>query len=374
MWNCLGMYSRPVLLQSLREQKMQCARMMKVMASQTVQIESMSSSLEAEIQRRKKLEKSSKEAEEENRRGRMAAHHMQSEIGRLETIIEAMAIINPNQVQHLNQNQISFGFHDRSKAYDLDGKFDPYLTSSTYEGGLSVAESQPEPAKEAVAAAASALPTAAKVTVGTSTRDLAQTGDPEHTVMQWEKDQLKRVVWLLERFFVDAEADAKEELVYSAEESDADGSKGLRLAYHSLVKEEQLNSCSLLALLRDSMLFLKDGEYPRFYPLRGYTNRLCRLHNGPVAAGPTALDQAAHCQAESQAHGGGIRDGRGSSGGAGGGSVGPAAPRRDDVEDIAQCASHAVRHLALAGVQHIQPHGGHASEHHRYLAATHWQA
>jgi hypothetical protein len=86
------MYSRPVLLQSLREQKMQSARLMKVMASQTIQIESMSTALEAEIQKRKKLEKTSKAAEEENRRGRMASHHMQSEIQRLETIVEVTRV------------------------------------------------------------------------------------------------------------------------------------------------------------------------------------------------------------------------------------------------------------------------------------------
>ena len=87
-----GMYSRPVLLQSLREQKMQSSRMMKIMASQTVQIEEMTTNVEFEIQKRKKLEKYLKVAEDENRKGRMALHHMQSEIQRLESVIEVLYI------------------------------------------------------------------------------------------------------------------------------------------------------------------------------------------------------------------------------------------------------------------------------------------
>jgi hypothetical protein len=89
-----GMYSRPVLLQSLREQKMQSAKMIKIMGSQTVQIENMTSTLDNEISRRKKLEGHLKTSEEDNRRGKMAMHHMQSEIQRLETIIEVLDVLH----------------------------------------------------------------------------------------------------------------------------------------------------------------------------------------------------------------------------------------------------------------------------------------
>ena len=83
-----GMYSRPVLIQSLREQKMQCSRMIKVMASQTIQIESMTQTLETEISRRMGLEKQLRMMEEDSKKAKLAAHHMQSELQRLETVIE----------------------------------------------------------------------------------------------------------------------------------------------------------------------------------------------------------------------------------------------------------------------------------------------
>ena len=62
--------------------------MIKVMASQTIQIESMTQTLETEISRRMGLEKQLRMMEEDSKKAKLAAHHMQSEIQRLETVIE----------------------------------------------------------------------------------------------------------------------------------------------------------------------------------------------------------------------------------------------------------------------------------------------
>lgn len=108
-----GMYTRRMLINSLGEQKLLSTSLEKMLSAQTLELESCHMLVVGEIEKRKELEEVLKNSEAEIVKQRMVSHHIEQEILRLETIVEAMAIINPTQVTHLRNMQMDFKFKTR---------------------------------------------------------------------------------------------------------------------------------------------------------------------------------------------------------------------------------------------------------------------
>lgn len=186
-----------------------------------------------------------------------------------------MAIINPNQISHLMENQAQFGFHNRSKAYGIDGTFDPFLSG---DAGAAFIEDKHEATEEerikaelerksAVAlkvneqAAHGSHPVAKvqKKSVYTSTRDMFGTGTLSDLVSKSDKDKLVRLEWLLNRFF--GSEDADDTATIRAEGENPDETETVPFAsYTFLSKRARPESRAAIELLRSMLLFLQDGE------------------------------------------------------------------------------------------------------------------
>ena len=108
-----GLYTRQMLIASLNEQKLMTAGLEKMMAAQTVEVDECRDLTEREIAKRKLLETRLKEAHAEIHKNKMYGHHAEQEMKRLETIVEAVALLNPRQVEHLKRLQPQFQFKQR---------------------------------------------------------------------------------------------------------------------------------------------------------------------------------------------------------------------------------------------------------------------
>ena len=189
-------------------------------------------------------------------------------------LLQSMAIINPNQISHLMENQAQFGFHNRSKAYGMDGTFDPFLSSDASAGFIDdkheITEEERIKAelerKGAIALkvdeqAYHSQPVAKvqKKSVYTSTREIFGTGALSDLVSKGDKDKLVRLEWLLSRFF--APEDAEDSAVMFAEEERPDDAEIIPLvSYIFLFKHARPDSRTAIELLRSILLFLQDGE------------------------------------------------------------------------------------------------------------------
>lgn len=185
-----------------------------------------------------------------------------------------MAIINPNQISHLMENQTQFGFHNRSKAYGMDGTFDPFLSGDASAGFI---EDKHEATEEEQIKAeldkkgalvmhttdeSHKAPPVAKVqkkSVYTSTRDKFGNGDLSDLVSKSDKDKLVRLEWLLARFFAsEGENDDTSRIFAEEERSDETNAVPL-MSYSSLSQHVTPESKSSLELLKSMLLFLQDG-------------------------------------------------------------------------------------------------------------------
>jgi hypothetical protein len=108
-----GMYTRQMLVQSLTEQKQLATSLERMMAAQTVQLEECMDIVEKEISKRKDLERKIGSLNTEINKYKMVQHHLEEETKRVEAIVDAMAIINPRQVEHLKALQLAFNFKER---------------------------------------------------------------------------------------------------------------------------------------------------------------------------------------------------------------------------------------------------------------------
>jgi len=108
-----GLYTRQMLIASLNEQKLMTAGLEKMMAAQTVEVDECRDLAEREIEKRKLLETRLKDAHAEIHKNKMYGHHAEQEMKRMETIVEAVALLNPRQVEHLKRLQPQFQFKQR---------------------------------------------------------------------------------------------------------------------------------------------------------------------------------------------------------------------------------------------------------------------
>ena len=185
-----------------------------------------------------------------------------------------MAIINPNQISHLMENQAQFGFHNRSKAYGMDGTFDPFLSgdaSSAFIEDRHEATEEERIKAELERKTAHALNThehaahgshpAVKVqkkSVYTSTRDMFGSGALSDLVSKSDKDKLVRLEWLLSRFFAE---DPEDTTTMFAEEERADEADPVPFISYAFLSKYAASPESRIAieLLRSMLLFLQDG-------------------------------------------------------------------------------------------------------------------
>jgi hypothetical protein len=108
-----GLYTRQMLIASLNEQKIMTAGLEKMMAAQTVEVDECRELTERELNKRKLLENRLKESQENHHKSKMYSHHAEQEMKRMEAIIEAVALLNPRQVEHLKRLQPQFQFKQR---------------------------------------------------------------------------------------------------------------------------------------------------------------------------------------------------------------------------------------------------------------------
>ena len=78
-----------------------------------IEMEQCKETVETETARRHKLEEELEQGRAELRRQIIIGHHGDQERKRLETLIEAVGIINPKQVEHLQSLQLAFQFKPR---------------------------------------------------------------------------------------------------------------------------------------------------------------------------------------------------------------------------------------------------------------------
>ena len=222
-----------------------------------------------------------------------------------------MAVINPYQVSHLIQNQVDFGFSDRTKAYAISGKFEPFLagpnslhneteitssncsvsTAPVGPSGAS-AEEGSEGKLRAHPAARGGMEIAAvqKKSVYTSTREMFDLEEQKPPKTKQEEDRLERLGWILERFFAKKEDDPVKEndelgsdmAIYSAEESQEKDSVP-RITYQIQASQTSNVMLPMLELLRSMLLFLQDGsiQINEFFLIQcslALLIALCRMH------------------------------------------------------------------------------------------------
>jgi len=108
-----GLYTRQMLIASLNEQKIMTAGLEKMMAAQTVEVDECRELTEREINKRKLLENRLKDSQEGGNKHKMYSHHAEQEMKRMEGIVEAVALLNPRQVEHLKRLQPQFQFKQR---------------------------------------------------------------------------------------------------------------------------------------------------------------------------------------------------------------------------------------------------------------------
>ena len=66
------------------------------------------------IEKRKNLEEELKEAITERDRNKMTNHHFEQELRRIQTIIDCMIELNPNQIKHIQKIQSDFRYKNRN--------------------------------------------------------------------------------------------------------------------------------------------------------------------------------------------------------------------------------------------------------------------
>ena len=108
-----GMYTRKMLLDSLSEQKQMTSNLQKFVAQQMIELEQCKEIVESETAHRLRLEEELEQGRAELRKQVIIGHHGDQERRRLETLIEAMGIINPKQIEHLQSLQLAFQFRPR---------------------------------------------------------------------------------------------------------------------------------------------------------------------------------------------------------------------------------------------------------------------
>ncbi len=108
-----GLYTRQMLIASLNEQKIMSQGLEKMMAAQTVEVDECRELTEREINKRKLLENRLKDSQTDCHKHKMYSHHAEQEMKRMEGIVEAVAILNPRQVEHLKRLQPQFQFKQR---------------------------------------------------------------------------------------------------------------------------------------------------------------------------------------------------------------------------------------------------------------------
>jgi hypothetical protein len=111
-----GLYTRQMLLKTVAEQKIFVTSLEKTMADQTMELEECKQMVLAEVDKKNELENEITKLNSENNRLRMANHHFEQELKRLESVVEAMALINPKQMEHLKKLQPDFKFKERNIA------------------------------------------------------------------------------------------------------------------------------------------------------------------------------------------------------------------------------------------------------------------
>jgi len=138
-----GMYSRTNISKSLGEQKSMCAALQKMITKQTVELEECKDMVQKETTNRKRMEDRVADRDVEIERLKMKNHHMDMELRRLHGVIDAMARINPRQIQHIKSMQPEFEFQERKIQPSLDvASTDDLFTADN--GEVSTA-SQPSP-------------------------------------------------------------------------------------------------------------------------------------------------------------------------------------------------------------------------------------
>lgn len=113
-----GMYTRNMLSRSLGEQKLLSTSLQRMLTMQTIELEESRDIVNREIELRKAVEQKLVAKDDEILRYQIVNDHRDQELRRLEAIIEAMAIINPRQVQHLKDMQMEFKFKKRTFDYN----------------------------------------------------------------------------------------------------------------------------------------------------------------------------------------------------------------------------------------------------------------
>ncbi len=111
-----GLYTRQMLLKTVADQKIFITSLEKTMADQTMELEECKQMVLSEIDRKNELETEIQKLNQENNKLKMANHNFEQELKRLESIIQAMIVINPKQMEHLKKMQPEFKFKERNIA------------------------------------------------------------------------------------------------------------------------------------------------------------------------------------------------------------------------------------------------------------------
>jgi hypothetical protein len=168
-----GLYSRQMLLKTLAEQKFSANVNEKLMADQTMELEECRALVAVEVEKRKSYEEELKAVTAERDKNKMTNHHFEQELRRVQSIIDCMVELNPNQVKHIHKIQPDFKFKERNIVLSKEPSAEEKAAAMAAKEARKLAAEKEKELQEQLSPSTSNSPSPVPISLGSPSGDTA---------------------------------------------------------------------------------------------------------------------------------------------------------------------------------------------------------